>query len=277
MIIQTVILLSCMWCLQCDEHARRLRRNVFGKDTRANIPLEFSEDFPFSAIVKVEDSSRRVLCTGTLIWTRHVLTAAHCIHDRTRFIAPPNSLTVGFLKKDGTYTIINVNRVLVPDSYTKWPRSSSMHYLEHNYAVLELSYSPQDRKPMPMESVQLRDDQYIQFAGFPVDKQGETPIWFSFCKLSYGGKFVHKILNYCDASRGMQGAGVYVTNYQGGRNLIGVFGKNVETTKGQRRRGTKSSINFISKLTRKKIEEICLWMGAGRFCMGLRGYKSRSV
>lgn len=242
----------------------RLKRHIFGRDSRLFVPAALTETFPFSAIVRLLPG-----CTGTLIWYKHVLTSAHCIHDGKNFM-PFDKLKVGISRGSGTFKWFKVKKAFVAN---QWLRKKGLKRLGHDYAVLVLT-KKHGRPYMPFGPHPLRPRRWIQFAGFPSDK-AINQMWFTQCSIIKLSKRI--LYNTCDAWPGMSGSGVYVYNKQPPaigdgtkdyRKVVAIFssfrgrvGKDGKFVEGH---------NVATRLTKKKVERICNWIKAGRGCRFLR-------
>lgn len=234
---------------QSDEPHRR-KRALFGSDDRIEVSADGARHLPYSAVVSVNTG-----CTGTLIAQDHVLTAAHCIHDGTKYITDVPHLKVGVLRRPRKPRWIRVDYMKVPRG---WTLSRDFRY---DYAVLKLrrpAPSPAQYLEMYEIPAHLSMPLRIQFASFPSDKPKFT-LWYSYCKAHC---LNHAILNRCDSNYGSSGAGIYGKIRKGRkveRFVMGVFSGlgNFVKFRGKRRR-----MNVGTKITPLKLAQIRAWLDA---------------
>lgn len=260
----TDVLTDAVPASQKQRSRQRRSISVFGADQRLRIHSQYVEQYPFSAVVRLENG-----CTGTLIWHQHVLTAAHCVHNHSHYEPPVEKMRVGFLNGDGSFDWVRVSEVHVPPS---WLKNKSLKYFNHDYAVIKLA-QPHQRKWLPFGAPKVREERLIQFAGYPSDKKPDQ-MWYSICPVVQSHK--HVFVNRCDAAPGMSGSGVYVyaKNAIHDRTVVGVFSSFVQV-EGQKRNRFDFSANVATRLTEGKVERICRWIGAGKKCEKLDESLSR--
>lgn len=225
------------------KNARRTKREVFNVDTRFDIQSSRQSKFPFSSVVRLSTG-----CSGIVIHEKHVLTAAHCVHDGLNYVKGAKRLRVGRprkrvkaygLKKStkDNNRAFKWSRVKVVHFPKEWIKSSKTDntIIEYDYALVVLrrpigafvtkenARTIRKTKKTAIMKVGIAPNKdnlrmnRLHFSNF--NYEDAARMHYRFCQVEEESPDLY--YNYCDSSRGSSGSGIYakIPNVAAGHDL----------------------------------------------------------
>lgn len=211
----TLILLGLFLGASGGENARERLPGILGSDDR--VILDTSA-WPWAAVGRVNRETGG-FCTGTLVASNLVLTAAHCLYDsRTgKRVAPGKLHFLGGYRRGG-YVTHAVARALFHPSDFSFAGSDGLKRAANDWAVLVLA-APIATKPIPVRSLSARNlkalprDRLMR-AGYSQDRPHLLSL-HNGCGVSGNVNGGPVLIHTCDATRGDSGSPLIIMTREG--------------------------------------------------------------
>ncbi|WKY08177.1 hypothetical protein Q1695_007569 [Nippostrongylus brasiliensis] len=272
----------------CGPGRKPSYKSLGGRSVRVN-------EYPWNVLIRISNSRGNATCSGSLISSRHILTAAHCMavpYDKKQCQLPRKKRKISTILKAENFKIYVGTKCpfqegCVPASqirkawlHERWVRCGLK---KNDIAIIELDrdISPRQAVPICMPESDTPLARRLQSSGVGRDTAGETTRHLTVVTFDTYEEYpeLNKIITYTRTTRascpGDSGAGMFQMNQKRRYTLVGVHNSGSDCSTSSLAKYEKGLLFNHFADVRRAVEWVCARSGVCPLDKG-RGYGDRS-